>query len=74
MLIVGINGRVVASVDWLKTSSFKNIYVLQNILDGWHSSGHALFRTLERRVLDTIHQLSVTQQIINISWVTCDLK
>lgn len=74
MLILGINNRVVASVDWLKTSSFKNICVPQNILDGWHSSGHALLRTLERGVLDTIRQLSVTQQIINISWVTCDLK
>lgn len=74
MLILGINDRVFASGDWLKTSSLKNIYVVQNILDGWHSRSNALVRTLKRGVLATVRQLCVTQQIINIAWVTCDLK
>lgn len=74
MLISRLNSRVVASGDWLKTSSFLDIYFVQNILDGWHSSGHALVRMLGEGVFTTICQPCVIQQVINIPWVTCDLK
>lgn len=74
MLIPRLSSRVVDSGDWLKTSSFLAIYLVQNILDGWHSSGHALVRMLGEGVFTTICQLYVIQQVINISWVTCDLK
>lgn len=74
IVIPKINSRVAASGDWLKTSSFSNICVVWNILDRWHSSGLALIMTLERGVPATVCQLCVIQQIINISWVTRDLK
>lgn len=74
MLIPRLNSRVVASGDWLKTSSFLDICLVQNILDGRYSSGHALDRVLGEGVVTTICQLCVIQQVINISWVTRDLK
>lgn len=61
MLIPRLNSRVVASGDWLKTSSFLDIYLVQNILDGWHNSGHTLVRTLGDGVLTTICQLCVSK-------------
>ena len=74
MLIPRLNSRVVASGDWLKTSSFLDIWLVRNILDGWHRSGHALVRMLREEVFTTICQLYVIQQVMNISWVTCDLQ
>lgn len=74
MLVPRLNSRTVASGDWLKTSSFLDIYLVWNILDGWHSSGHAPVSMLETRVLTMFCQLCVIQQIINISWLTSDLK
>ena len=74
MLTPRLNSRVVASGDWLKTSSFLDIRLVQNILDGRYSSGHALDRVLGEGVVTTICQLCVIQQVINISWVTRDLK
>ena len=61
-----INSRVVASGDWLKTSSCLDTHLVWNILDGWHISGHALVRILSGGMLATVCQLCVIQQIINI--------
>lgn len=48
MLIPGLNSRGVTCGDSLKTSSFLGIYLVWNILGGWHSSGHTLVKTLGR--------------------------